>query len=54
MIVRYEAANAMLLNEFLKEHAQVQRGLTNRCSQRRPSICHVSYHDNIYSIVRRG
>jgi phage shock protein A len=24
MMVRYEAVNAMLLNEFLKEHAQVQ------------------------------
>ncbi len=23
--VRYEAVNAMLLNEFLKEHGQVQR-----------------------------
>jgi flagellar biosynthesis chaperone FliJ len=25
MTVRYEAVNAMLLNEFLKEHRQVQR-----------------------------
>ena len=25
MTVRYEAVNAMLLNEFLKEHGQVQR-----------------------------
>ena len=25
MTVRYEAVNAMLLNEFMKEHSQVQR-----------------------------
>jgi hypothetical protein len=25
MTVRYEAVNAMLLNEFLKEHSQVQQ-----------------------------
>ena len=34
--VRYEAVNAMLLNEFLKEHKKTRRGNDNRKSDSQP------------------
>jgi hypothetical protein len=37
MTVRYEAVNAMLLNEFLKEHGQVQQ-LKETVTQRRSKL----------------
>jgi hypothetical protein len=44
--VRYEAVNAMLLNEFLKEHRKVEeQGARMRCrSQRLLSCSHRSKH----------
>ena len=35
--VRYEAVNAMLLNEFLKEHRKVEQRATNRALNDGPS-----------------
>ena len=40
--VRYEAVNAMLLNEFLKEHRKVQELQATVASKRKvlsPSLC---------------
>ena len=42
LTVRYDAVNAMLLNEFLKEHRKVQdlEATVDATTEPEPSVCH--------------
>jgi hypothetical protein len=53
MTVRYDAVNAMLLNEFLKEHQTVQELMPARQSRRRPSNVSKSKIEALKAGLRR-